>query len=511
MNIDCKNNKGKVYLIGAGPGDPGLITLKGRECLSKADIIVYDYLVNTKLLDHKKENAQITYVGKKRGHKELSQSKINKLLIEYAKSGKVIARLKGGDPFIFGRGAEEAIELRKNDIPFEVIPGISSFYAVPEYAGIPPTHRDVSSTLTVITGHEDPAKSRSNIPWASLAKISTIIFLMGIKNLSEIVKKLKKNGKKPDTPAAIITWGTYPGQKTVTGTLNDIIGKSEQNQISPPGILIIGEVVKYRQQIKWFENRPLYGKKILVTRPADSSKGFIDKLNELGAQTVEFPTIEICPPSSWKTFDKSLKKLGNTDWIIFTSANGVKYFFERFFEKKLNVKSLFNINFAVIGEKTNESLNKFGLSADLIPKEYRAEGLIEEFKSIDLIGKNVLIPRAKEARDILPKKLKRLGANVEVVGVYENKKPDKLNSRKLKSEIRDSDLDIITFTSPSTVINFYSVFRADEKSFKDCIIASIGPITNKALNEHGKKADITPKKYTTDSLIEEILNYYRNQ
>ena len=501
-------NKGKVYLIGAGPGDPGLITHKALQILNKADTIVYDYLVNTKLLDGTKPEAEIIYVGKKRGHKELSQDKINKLLIKHAKSGKVVARLKGGDPFIFGRGAEEAIELSKNSITFEVIPGVSSFYAVAEYAGIPPTHRDVSSTLAVVTGHEDPFKSRSNVPWAALAEISTIVFLMGIKNLAEIVKKLIKNGKKPTTPAAIITWGTYPWQKTVTGTLNDIIKKSEKNELVSPGIFIIGEVVKYREQIKWFENRPLYGKKVLVTRPAGQSRGFIDKLNELGAETVEFPTIEICPPSSWKKFDKSLKELTNTDWIIFTSSNGVKYFFNRFFEKKLNIKSLFNTKFAVIGEKTNESLNKYGLTADLIPKQYMAEGLIEQFKSIDLIGKNVLIPRAKEARDVLPQKLKRLGANVEVISVYENKKPDNLNSKKLISEIKQAGIDIITFTSPSTVNNFYSVFKPDEKSFKDSLIASIGPITNQALNELGKQANVTPTKYTTDSLIEEILNHY---
>ncbi len=501
-------NKGKVYLIGAGPGDPGLITLKAQRCLNIADIIVYDYLVNTKLLENKKPNAEIIYVGKKSGHKELSQDKINKLLIKHAIDGKIVARLKGGDPFIFGRGAEEAIILSENNISFEVIPGVSSFYAVPEYAGIPLTHRDISSTLAVITGHENPQKSRSNIPWASLSKISTLVFLMGITNLGEIVKKLIKNGKKPQTPAAIITWGTYPEQITITGTLDDIINKSEENMISPPGILIIGEVVKYREQIKWFEKKPLYGKKILITRPTDQAKSFIDKLNDLGAQTIEFPTIEICPPSSWKKLDKSLKELSDTSWIIFTSTNGVKFFFKRFFEKKLNIKSLFNTKFAVIGEKTKESLNKFRLSADLIPKEYRAEGLIEQFNSIDLIGKKVLIPRAKEARGILAQKLERLGANVEVITVYENKKPDNLNSKKLISDIKKCNIDVITFTSPSTVSNFYSVFKLNEKSFKDCIIASIGPITNQALNEHGVQADITPTKYTTDSLIEELLNHY---
>ncbi len=500
--------QGKVYLIGAGPGDPGLITLKAVKCLNMADIIVYDYLVNTKLLEHKKADAEVIYVGKKSGQKEMSQEKINRLLIKYAKKGNIVARLKGGDPFIFGRGAEEAIELRENSIDFEIIPGVSSFYSVPEYAGIPPTHRDVSSTLAVITGHEDPAKSRSTIPWSSLAKISTVIFLMGIRNLSEIVNRMKKSGKKASTPIAVITWGTYPTQQTITGTLKDIIEKSNEAEVDPPGIIIIGEVVKYRDQIKWFENRPLYGKRIIVTRPKAQSKSFVERLNELGAETIEFPTIEISPPSSWKKLDNSLKTINKINWIIFTSANGVNYFFKRFFEKGLNIKSLFSTKFAVIGEKTNECLNEFGLSADLIPEEYRAEGLIEEFKSIDLIGKNILIPRAKEARNILPKTLKRLGANVDVVTVYENKVPENLKSKKLISGIKKSAPDIITFTSPSTVSNFYSVFKADDKAFKDCIIAAIGPITNQALNGHGKNADITPKKYTTDDLIEGILNYY---
>lgn len=501
--------QGKVYLIGAGPGDPGLITINAVKCLNSADVIVYDYLVNTKLLDHRKHNSEVIYVGKKSGHKELSQEKINKLLIKHAKNGKTVARLKGGDPFIFGRGAEEAIELNNNNIDFDIIPGVSSFYAVPEYAGIPPTHRNVSSTIAVITGHEDPSKNRSNIPWASLSKISTVIFLMGIRNLSEIVKKLLKNSKSPNTPIAIITWGTYPNQKTITGNLENIIKKSQEAQIESPGIIIVGKVVKYREQIQWFEKRPLYGKKILTTRPYSQSKFFVEKLNNLGAETIEFPTIEISAPSSWNKLDKSLKQLKTTDWIIFTSANGVNYFFKRLFNKKLSIKSLLHIKFAVIGEKTNEILTQYGISADLVPKEYRAEGLIEQFKSIDLIGKNILIPRAKEARNILPKMLKRLGANVDVITVYENKVPGSLKSTKLISEIKKAAPDVITFTSPSTVNNFYSVFKIDEKSFSNSIIASIGPVTNQALNNHGLEADITPKKYTTDSLIQEILKYFK--
>ncbi len=500
--------QGKVYLIGAGPGDPGLITMNAVKCLNFSDVIVYDYLVNTKLLDHRKHDSEVIYVGKKSGHKELSQERINKLLIKHAKNGKTVARLKGGDPFIFGRGAEEAIELNNNNIDFEIIPGVSSFYAVPEYAGIPPTHRDVSSTIAVITGHEDPSKNRSNIPWASLSKISTVIFLMGIRNLTEIVKKLIKNGKAPKTPIAIITWGTYPNQKTITGTLENIVNKSKEAQIESPGIIIVGKVVKYRDQIQWFENRPLYGKKILITRPSSQSQSIIEKLNNLGAQTIEFPTIEISAPSSWNKLDKSLKQLKTTNWIIFTSTNGVNYFFKRFFSKKLSIKSLLHIKFAVIGEKTNEVLSQYGISANLVPKDYRAEGLIEQFKSIDLIGKNILIPRAKEARNILPETLKRLGANVNVITVYENKVPVSLKSPKLISEIKKADPDVITFTSPSTVNNFYSVFKIDEKSFRNSIIASIGPVTNQALKDHGLEADISPKKYTTDSLIHELLKYF---
>jgi len=499
---------GKVYLIGAGPGDVGLFTIRGKDCINKADIIVYDYLVNPKILEFAQINTEIIYVGKRSGHKELSQTKINKLLVDKAKRGKLVARLKGGDPFIFGRGAEEALELSKNKIPYEIIPGISSDYAVPEYAGIPPTHRDYSSTIAVITGHEDPKKKRTKIPWSSLGKISTLIFLMGINKLDKIVDKLRKNGKSSNTPVAVITWGTYPAQKTVVGSLKNIIGKTIENRVKPPGIIVVGEVVKLREQIQWYEKKPLYGKNILITRPKRQASEFINGLNELGANTIEFPTIQISHPKSWSRLDKAIKRITEYNWIIFTSTNGVSSFFNRLKYKNLGFKSLSNIKFAVIGKKTKQSLEDHGLSADIIPDEFRAEGLIKEFQSADLIGKRILIPRAKEARQILPEKLKRLGANVDVVTAYENKIPESLNSKKLIDEIKKSDIDVITFTSPSTVNNFYSVFKTSEKTFKNSLIASIGPITTEALRSHGKEPEIAAKEYTTKELTKEILNYF---
>lgn len=501
---------GKVYLIGAGPGDPGLITVKGQKIISLADVIVYDYLVNTRLLGYAGNNCEIINVGKKSGHKELPQSGINKLLVEKAKRGNIVARLKGGDPFIFGRGAEEASVLAKNKIDFEIVPGLSSDYAVPEYAGIPPTHRNTSSSVAVITGHEDPEKTKSSIPWAALAKMETLIVLMGIRNLSKIISRLKKHGKSSNTKIAVITWGTYTRQKTLTGTFRDIIGKISKSRIEPPGIIVIGEVVKFREHINWFEKKPLYGKKILITRPIDQSVTFAEKLEELGAETIIFPAVKISPPDSWRKLDRSLKKITEYDWIIFTSSNGVRFFFGRINDLKISIRAFSGIKFAVIGEKTSETLADKGFSADIVPSDYRAEGLLMEFKKFDIISKKILIPRAREAREVLPKGLKNLGADVDVVTAYQNIKPESLTSKSDISELRNTAVDVITFTSPSTVKNFYSVFSPNEKSFKNRIIASIGPVTSAALEKIGLTPDITPDKYTTECMLESIVEYYTN-
>jgi len=321
--------KGIVYLIGAGPGDPGLITVKGREYLSKADIIVYDYLANECLLSSAKKDAKIIYVGKKSGCHTMPQRDINNLLVTSSKKGLTVARLKGGDPFIFGRGGEEAIELSKKGVTFEIVPGVTSAVAAPAYAGIPLTHRNFASTVCFITGHEDPTKEESRINWNALAQSSgTLIFLMGIANLYKIVKKLKVLGKSPHTPAAVVANGTMLNQRTVTGSIADIAQKVKNANLEAPGIIVIGDVVNLSEHLNWFESRPLFGKKIVITRPENQAIGFISTLSKLGADCLLFPTIAILPPANWKELDNAIINLSRYDWILFTSVNGVKYFFK---------------------------------------------------------------------------------------------------------------------------------------------------------------------------------------
>ena len=327
--------KGIVYLIGAGPGDQGLFTLKGKKFLARAEVIVYDYLVNPALLEFAREGAEIIYVGKKRGHKEIPQNEINTLIIKKALEGKIVARLKGGDPFVFGRGGEEAVELAKHGIRFDVIPGVSSPIGVTAYAGIPLTHRDYSSSFAVVTGHEDPKKADTSLPWEALAKIGTLVFLMGVEKLEQNMKKLIEMGRSASTPAAIITWGTLPDQSTLTGTIGNIVRLSKEKEISSPSIIVVGDVVNLRNKINWFESKSLFGKKVLVTRATTQSKKFTKLLEEEGAQVIEFPTIDVVPVRTWSRIDKAIETLSNYNWLIFTSVNGVNFFFQRFRKRRI--------------------------------------------------------------------------------------------------------------------------------------------------------------------------------
>ena len=374
-------NTGKVYLIGAGPGDPGLITVKGLRCLETADVVVYDYLANEQLLSRIREGAEKVYVGKKGGDHTLPQERINELIIARAKEGKSVARLKGGDPFIFGRGGEEAEELAEAGIPFEVVPGVTSAIAVPAYAGIPLTHRDYTSTVAFITGHEDPAKEESQIAWDKISTgIGTLVFLMGAGNLPRIARELIKNGRSPETPVALIRWGTLPEQETVLGRLSDIGEIARSRQIKPPVIILVGEVVALREKLNWFETLPLFGKKILVTRAREQASDLSERLRVLGAAPVEFPTIGILPPESWADVDHCLQRMVLYDWIIFTSANGVKFLLERLSALGRDVRDLRGPRVCAIGPKTAEALEGLKIKVSFVPQEYRAEAIFEGLK-----------------------------------------------------------------------------------------------------------------------------------
>lgn len=505
-----KNKKGLVYLVGAGPGNPGLITIKGRECIERADVIVYDYLASPSLLKYAKQKSEIIYVGKQGGDHTLSQDGINSLITEKAKKGLTVTRLKGGDPFIFGRGAEEAEVLIENGISFEVVPGVTSAIAAPAYSGIPLTHRNYTSTVAFVTGHEDPGKEESGINWDALAKgIGTIVFLMGVKNLPNIVTQLINHGISPDTTVALIRWGTTSKQKSVSGTMENIVERVKAAGLKSPAIIVVGNVVKLKEKMDWFENKPLFGKRIVVTRAREQASDLVAMLSGLGAECLEFPTIKVEPPEDFSPLDKAIENIETYDWLIFTSVNGVIFFFERLFAKGMDMRYFHRIKTAVIGPATSEKLFQYGLKSDVIPESYRAESVVDAFRNINLEGKKILIPRAKEARAILPEELAKMGAFVDEITAYRTCAVTGEASDLIK-ELENKTIDIVTFTSSSTVKNFAALLPAGmtEELMKDMVVASIGPITSDTAKEMGFKVDITAESYTIPGLCDAILKHY---
>ena len=502
--------KGKVYLVGAGPGDPGLITVKGLECIKKADVLIYDYLASPILLKYARKQTEILYVGKKGGDHTLSQDEINALIAEKARKGLTVTRLKGGDPFIFGRGGEEAEILVRDEIPFEIVPGVTSAIAAPAYAGIPLTHRKFTSTLAFVTGHEDPLKEESSIDWTALARgIGTLVFLMGVKNLPYITNRLIDHGMTPDTPVALIRWGTTPRQTTVTGTLDTISERAKDAGFKSPAVIVVGHVVKLRERLKWFENRPLMGHRIVVTRAREQASELVQRLSDLGAECLECPTIEVVPPDDFKPLDTAIENLSTYEWLIFTSVNGVSFFFDRLFAKNKDVRALRNIRTAVIGPATAKRLFDFGLQSDIVPETYRAESIIKAFAGKDLNGKKILLPRAKEARPILPVELTRMGAVVDEVTAYRTRSVQE-NTDLLLKRLKEKTIDLITFTSSSTVKNFHALVPAEnlKSLIQDVTVACIGPITADTARDLGFDIHIIAESFTIPGLCEAIRQYY---
>ncbi len=504
------HKKGKVYLIGAGPGDPGLITVKGLKCLGEADVIIYDYLVSPELLRHARKDSRLLYVGKKGGEHSITQSDLNKLIVEEASKGIVVARLKGGDPFIFGRGGEEAEILAGAKIDFEIVPGVTSAIAVPAYAGIPLTHRSFTSTVCFVTGHEDPVKEQSDIDWKGLSGIGTLVFLMGVKNLPSIIKNLVDGGKSPQTPAALIRWGTTPDQQTITGTLENIEKKAEEANFRPPSIFVVGGVVTLRDMLGWFETKPLFGRGVVITRPIEQAHDFIELLAAEGARPIHFPTIKIEPPLYWTGLDESIGNIEMYSWLIFTSANGVRFFLRRLREKGRDVRDLKNIRICAIGPATAGMLRKMGLHVEIVPNEYISEGVIKSFSGIDLRKKKILLPRAEVARDIIPDELAKMGAEVDVVTAYRTVQSG-VKKTDLQDQIDKGRVDVITFTSPSTVANFVQITGKDFKLPEKVKIACIGPVTAAAARKFGFKIDIMQNEYTVPGLVASIREFFRSE
>ncbi len=458
MKSDSMIRTGKVYLIGAGPGDIGLFTLKGAEYLSKADVVVYDYLSSTSLLSMAGDNSELIYVGKKAADHTMTQSDINTLLIKKANEGKLVARLKGGDPYVFGRGGEEALALSDAGIEFEVVPGVTAGIAASAYAGIPFTHRGITSTAGFITGHEMDDKNETGIDWHSIAGLGTLVFYMGVKNLPVIVRNLKKEGLKGTTPAAIIQWGTMNSQRSAEGTLDTIVDVVKKENISTPALIVIGNVVRLRSKLNWFEKKPLFGKRIVVTRSRSQLSDLSKELVELGADVTEFPTINIVPILNNLKLKKALSTVSDNSWIIFTSSNSVEIFFKDIMSIK-DVRILAGVKVAAIGAATTAKLRNFGINADLIPEQFTGEGLIDSFEknNIELSGKKILIPGSLISRKTLPLALSALGALVETVPIYETKIPD--YSPDYIDKIFSKNPDICTFTSSSTVTNLIDILK----------------------------------------------------
>lgn len=499
-------SKGKVYLIGAGPGDIGLITVKALEIIKKADVIVYDRLANPRLLCQTKNHAELIYVGKTPDHHTLKQDEINALLVRLAKDEKVVARLKGGDPFVFGRGGEEAEALYKENLDFEVVPGITSAIAVPTYAGIPVTHRSLASTFTVITGHEDPLKDETQINWDRLATDpGTLIFLMGVGRLPSILEALTLRGKAIDTPIALIQWGTRPEQLVVTGTFEDIEYKVEQAGLTSPAIIIIGDVVNMRETLSWFEKKPLFGKRILVTRAREQASILSEAIEINGGEALEAPMISVEKISDLTEIKHAISQIDSYQWIIFTSVNGVKFFFEYLRDLKKDIRDLKGINICAIGIKTKESLEKRGLFVTAMPEVFRAEALAAEIKKIMSKPGKILIPRSDLGREILIEELVNMGHAVDEVVCYKTKQSN-FDSNDIIMKLKNKDIHIITFTSSSTVKNFVKFIKNDFSLLNGIKIASIGPITSETAEKYGISVDIEASTYTIDGLMEAILN-----
>ncbi|PAB60846.1 uroporphyrinogen-III C-methyltransferase [Anaeromicrobium sediminis] len=498
----------KVYLIGAGPGDHKLITLKGMEAIKKAHVVLYDRLANPKLLKYAKEDAEIIYVGKAPNNHAYTQDEINELLVEKAKGDKIVARLKGGDPLVFGRGGEEAKRLFEENIDFEFVPGVTSAISVPAYAGIPVTHRNVSTSFHVITGSEDPTKEEKTVQYEALAKLEgTLIFLMGVKNLSKISTQLIKYGKDKNTPVAVIMRGSTKEQRMVKGTLENIYDIVIENNIKNPSIIIVGNVTNLSDTLRWFDKKELFGKKVLVTRTRKQASRLSEKLEGLGAETVEFPTIEIKRPDDFKEIDKDMKKMDTYDWIIFTSVNGVNSFFERMKALKMDIRHMGQGKICAIGPATKDALEEKGLIVEYMPDVYRAEAIVELIKDKIKPGEKVLLPRADIARTVLIEELKKLGAQVTNMAIYETIVPDS-KREELIDTLQNNNIDIITFTSASTVRNFITILGEENKGLlKDSKLAMIGPITADAAKDLGLTCHIEADKYTIDGLVKAIRNY----
>ncbi len=501
---------GKVYLIGAGPGDFGLLTLRAKEILGFADVVVYDALANASYLSLARKDAECIYVGKIADQHALKQHEINALLVQKAQEGKLVARLKGGDPYIFGRGGEEAQELLSAGIAFEEVPGISSTISAPAYAGIPLTHRDFASSVTIVTGHENPDKARSAINWDALARsASTLVFVMGMKNLPNIVENLLASGLDPETPAALVYRGTTPRQRSLVATLATLPEEAVRQGFTNPSVIVVGKVCSLHDELNWFEKRPLFGRRIVVTRAREQASSLAMTLQELGAEVVQFPTIRIEPLEDNAALDKAVEELASYSWVIFTSVNGVRWFWTALRKAGRDARALCTARIAAIGPATAKALEEHGLCPDLVPDKYVAESVVEALeKTGSLAGARILLPRAAKAREVLPDCLAKAGATVDVVPCYETV-PEDAPKDEILQRILAGDIDCVTFGSSSTVDNFFSLVPAQTmKEHPGVLLAAIGPVTARTIESYGLTPGLVPENFSIPHLVEALTAHY---
>ena len=503
-------SEGVVYLVGAGPGDPGLLTVKGRRCVETADVVVHDRLVDRRILRHAREQAEVIDVGKVRGQGGSTQPKINSLLVQRAKEGRKVVRLKGGDPFVFGRGGEEADALREAGVAFQVVPGVTSAIAAPAYAGIPLTHRGVASAFTVVTGTEAPGSQSSPIEWEALARRpGTLVLLMAWESLPTIVEALLRHGKQPDTPTALVRWGTEPYQQTVVGTLESIEAKAAAAGLRPPVVAIIGEVVRLRERLRWFDNRPLWGRRVLVTRTRTQAGALSRLLDERGADAIELPTIETRPMDDYGVLDDALADLQDREWVVFTSTNAVGAVFDRLRALGLDSRALYGTRVAAIGPTTASDLEQRGIKPDFVPDRAVSEALAEGLIDQGVQGRRVLLPRADAGREVLARSLREAGAAVDDVPVYRTVAPSGLDDRL--DDILDGGIDAATFTSSSTVRNLVRLLDGGLDRLSGVLVACIGPVTAATAREMGLEVGLVAREHTIPGLVDALEQHFARE
>jgi uroporphyrinogen III methyltransferase/synthase len=502
--VDRHDESATVYLVGAGPGDPLLVTRRALELIARADVIVRDRLVPGELMSEARPDAEVLYAGKRPGADSISQEEINRLLIDRARAGRVVVRLKGGDPFVFGRGGEEAEALAEANVPFEVVPGVTAGVAAPAYAGIPITHRDQASAVAFVTGHEDPGKDGSSLDWKALAAFpGTLVFYMGVRNLDLLAERLIEHGRSAGEPAAVVERGSLPGQRTIVGPLQAIAELAVARGLRPPAITVVGPVASLRERLAWLERRPLHSRRVVVTRARAQASSLVERLTELGADVIEAPAIRIVPRRDDPEIGAAIRRLADSyyDIVCLTSSNGARLLVDAVAQEGLDARALAGTTIAAIGPGTADALRERGLTPDLVPERSVAEELSAALVERGIDGKRVLVARAAEAREVLPETLALGGADVDVVALYDTVQ-EQLDAEQLN---RIAEADYVTFTSSSTVRRFVDAIGGVERWPRRARIVSIGPITTETARELGLRVDLEAARHDIRGLVDALV------